>query len=255
MNPMFAFVLLREFQRPPLEKVFQSLEENWDMTEAVVLQPTLPADADLPPFDAFRIEEVDVLILAENETLEAEDVEESCRLAWYWPNALQEIAGYQAHLTVVLPHPPQNPVERAAILTQVTAAVADASQAVAVIWPQAGLIHRAADFLNSARQMGPGQYPLELWIGFHGEREDDETLTFFTRGMRSFSLPEIEVYRTSKDPQFVYERVFNIAHYLIENGPVIHDGETVGMSEDEQYEVKIGPSQLEPTIRALQVQM
>lgn len=255
MNPLVSFLLLSKVEKPPLENVFRSLKENWGFTDVQPLEPNVPAVGDIPPFEAFDLDGTTVVLLWEDQPLDHDDVAESCARAWYWPEAAQAIQGYQGHLTVVVPQPPEDPLERSMFLTRVTAALAEATEAIAVIWPPAGLIHKREDFLNSARQMGPGQFPLELWVSFQGEMNEDHTLTFYTRGMKSFSLPEIEVYHTVREPQFVYERVYNIAYYLLENGPVIHDGETVGMSEDEHYHVTIGRSQLDPELRTLQVEM
>ena len=256
MEPPLAMVLLRSPTKPSLEKLDEALQANWEglpaLEEALV---ALPPDMDLPPFQAIRIGDTVAFILSEDDPVPKEDLELACLSAWYWPDAHEAIDKHTAHLVVVLPEPPQDPLERYILLTQITAALAQITDSVAVFWPRSLLVHKPEDFINSARQMGPGQFPLELWVAFHGEIEEDQTLTLFTRGMAAFSLPEIEVYNTRQQPQFVYERVYNIAYYLLENGPVIHDGETVGMSQDEQYKVRIGPSRLEPRIRALQVEM
>jgi hypothetical protein len=38
------------------------------------------------------------------------------------------------------------------------------------------------------------------------------------------------------------EQAFKIAHYLLENGPILEDGETVDLFDDEQVLVRFGPS-------------
>ncbi|MGB9688757.1 DUF4261 domain-containing protein [Thermogutta sp.] len=256
MEPPLAMVLLKHPAKPSLEKLQEAIRANWEDVPPVEEAPvSLPPDVDLPPFQAMRMGDTVAFILSEAEPIPEEDLEPACLSAWYWPDAQKAVKEHTAHLVVILPEPPQDPLERYIILTQITAALAQITDSVAVFWPRALLVHKPEDFINSARQMGPGQFPLELWVGFHGEVDEDQTLTLFTRGMAAFSLPEIEVYNTRQQPQFVYERVYNIAYYLLENGPVIHDGETVGMNEDERYKVRIGPSRLEPRIRALQVEM
>ena len=46
--------------------------------------------------------------------------------------------------------------------------------------------------------------------------------------------------------QDLFESVSNIAHYLIQSGPVIADGNTVGGSEEERLLVRHRPSMINP---------
>ena len=56
---------------------------------------------------------------------------------------------------------------------------------------------------------------------------------------------DIEVDRCKMDLETLFEFVSNIAHYLIQSGPVIADGNTVGGSEEERILVRHLPSMIE----------
>ena len=66
----------------------------------------------------------------------------------------------------------------------------------------------------------------------------DDEIGLYTLGMSQFGLMDIEVDRCKMDLEDLFEFVSNIAHYLIQSGPVIEDGNTVGGSADERILVR-----------------
>ena len=56
---------------------------------------------------------------------------------------------------------------------------------------------------------------------------------------------DIEVEQTEMEPSDLFEFVSNIAHYLIQSGPVIADGNTVGGSAEERILVRHLPSMVD----------
>jgi hypothetical protein len=67
----------------------------------------------------------------------------------------------------------------------------------------------------------------------------------YTLGMRQFGLMEIEVDRSDKSVQELFEFIANIAHYLIQSGPVIADGNTVGGTPEQRILVHHRPSMVD----------
>jgi len=57
-------------------------------------------------------------------------------------------------------------------------------------------------------------------------------------GLSQFGLNEIEVTPCDWCPDDVLKLVFNVARYLIQSGPVINDGDTVGGDENERIVVR-----------------
>jgi hypothetical protein len=64
---------------------------------------------------------------------------------------------------------------------------------------------------------------------------------------------EIEVDRCTMNLQELFEFVGNIAHYLIQSGPIIEDGNTVGGSEEERILVRNRPSMIDPNRRVYKI--
>lgn len=71
--------------------------------------------------------------------------------------------------------------------------------------------------------------------------------------MSQFGLMEIEVDRCRMDLEKLFEFVSNIAHYLVQSGPVIADGNTVGGSEEDRILVRHGLSMIDQERRVYKI--
>jgi hypothetical protein len=58
--------------------------------------------------------------------------------------------------------------------------------------------------------------------------------------MRQFALIEMEVDESSWDAEVLTEFAYNIAHYLVQSGPVIENGDAVGASNEQRIVVEYG---------------
>lgn len=50
-----------------------------------------------------------------------------------------------------------------------------------------------------------------------------------TRGLRSFTLPEVDHLPSGEDAEAVYNRLINLSTYLLTNGPMLKSGDTIGI--------------------------
>lgn len=255
-DTLFAIVLLKDPDSVSLPRMAELFRAQWpdaaEISEEDSEPIPNPEGALLIPF---MINDTPAFVVVEHEPISPEDLELAILTAWYWPEAAQAAQKSRGFAMVALVNPSADPLEKTTLLTQLTAALAKTCDSLAVFWPSANLLHDPEAFFSSATAITENTYPLELWVGFHAEREPDDTVSFFTRGMMNFDLPEIEVYHSSRDLQFIYEHVYNIAHFLLENGPVIKDGETVGTAETERFLVTVAPSRFDSRIKTMQIDM
>lgn len=84
--------------------------------------------------------------------------------------------------------------------------------------------------------------PLHLWIDFRLAGERKGTISLFTTGMAAFGHMEIEIWESHEKPRDVYDIGVNIAHYLLDRGPVLKDGQTIGMSPEQRLRIRLLPS-------------
>ena len=249
VRPLVAMVALRDKVLPPASRVLE------------LLQDTL---REIPPVSVIK-ETEDRMTLAlgdatatlslEAAPIEAEGLQVACRTAWYWPEATERFRGHAAHVPVVLLAEDEDRVNAALVLTSLVAAVAASSSAVGVYWAASGLVQPPEAFISSCQEGDEELLPLNLWIDFRLVEADDGAYSLGTTGLEDFGLPEIEVPPSRHTPELVLERAFKMAHYLLENGPILEDGETVELSDEEKLVVHFGPSMWDPSLSVLRLEI
>jgi hypothetical protein len=149
---------------------------------------------------------------------------------------------HATHLIVTIAGEGQ-PLDRIRLLTMVTAAiVATCPQTVGVFWTEAGLVPQPPLFREFATEMLPDGWPVHIWVDFRAGQGPDGKMMGFTHGMGSLGHMDFETQNSSESPGELRERLITLCGYVLEHGPVIRDGDTVGQDAREKIQVKYGPS-------------
>lgn len=253
-DAIMAMVILKDPESVSVARMAEFYGQHWPDEEPIEVLPPFPIrEGAIFPF---IIGKKIGFVMPGQEPVADDDLQMLCEEAWYWPEAEEQLRQQKACVLIGMETSSSvDRLEQVILLTRLTACVAMTSDALGVLWINGPLVHEPQIFFRCAESMSEDHLPVELWIVFHAELGDDNTITFFTRGLASFDLPELEVYDSRRDPQFIYERLFDTAHYLLLNGPVIQDGDTCGSSVDERFPVTIGPSRIEPELKVIQIKM
>lgn len=147
-----------------------------------------------------------------------------------WPDWKKEAATWKSHVIVTLTGAPNSfEARKAGVQTVLGAAAALAGHAgaSAVGWSGSLLFHGAASAVQllKAAPIPPGIVVRTLWRHSAMGSNIPEART---QGLRLFGLPEIEHTATGEEVTTLYNRILNLATYLIQRGDVIADGSTVG---------------------------
>ena len=70
----------------------------------------------------------------------------------------------------------------------------------------------------------------------------DGTIGLFTTGLGPLGHMEIEIPRIDMPAGVLREWLVNIMYYLLENGPVLKHGQTIGMSAEQKIRISHSPS-------------
>jgi hypothetical protein len=149
------------------------------------------------------------------------------RFAWYWPDAWEVLSKHKGHLLASVSGG-ADARRRAALHGQLVAAVIDATKdAVAVHWASSDSLWPAA---LVAQNIAPGDRkpPMLFCVAIKLSRDADGGVSGATRGLAAFGLMEIEAGGFKGDPRQLNGLMLDLAGYLIEAGPVIEDGDTIG---------------------------
>ena len=67
-----------------------------------------------------------------------------------------------------------------------------------------------------------------------------------TTGLSAFVDREIEFQPSAKPPDLLASRLIGTIRYLLAKGPVLNDGDTLGISENERIRVRLVASEIRP---------
>jgi hypothetical protein len=171
------------------------------------------------------------------------DLDEACATSVLWPNAEATLRTHSMHMVVAVTGE-ASAIERSRLLTQIIASLIQCVPPLSgVYWGAAGLVISPAMFREFATEILPEGPPLHMWVNFRVGRNDKGTTSGFTRGLAALDLMDIETDSSIDSPSELRERLESIAGYLLGNGLVIADGDSLGESETEKIRVVYAPSQ------------
>jgi hypothetical protein len=175
------------------------------------------------------------------------ELEGPCSTAWWWPDATQQLRKHKAHLVVSFRTSMDDPIGARLELTSLISAAAKCTDAIGVYWGEGTVVWPTSDWIAMCQRMSREFLPLDLWIDFRVRREDDQTCCGFTTGLKSLGHTEIEVHGSISDPKSIRSNMWNAAHHLLDHGPVLKDGDTIGFERDQRIQISHVPSMLEQT--------
>src|SRR5689334_4311590 len=98
-------------------------------------------------------------------------------------------------------------------------------------------------FINMADEFNsPQTLPLHLWVDARIFRNQDGTIGLFTTGLAALGHMEIEIPHIDMPPGDLREWLMNIVLYVVQNGPVLKHGQTIGMSAEQKIKIRHAPS-------------
>lgn len=226
-----AFVALRDDQ-PAVSA--SALADYISATWSSVPAPT-NAKADGNTI-AFRIGEADVVYGLMPEPMPWSDLEGPCSTSWLWSDAATAMKEHRSH-SIVTVSSQGDAVQRTKVFTYATAAMLATCDSVGVFWYAASLVVSPELFCQFAAVMLPETLPLFVWLDLRVWQNEDGTSSGFTAGMSALGHMEFETEQCPESVGDLRERFVGLASYLLENGPVIENGDTVGEGKSERIRV------------------
>lgn len=86
--------------------------------------------------------------------------------------------------------------------------------------------------------------PIPAWIKATGYQNNDNSYYIYTLGLKEYGLREFEIESYKGNMSDGYFYILDLASYVLTNGPVIKDGDTVGGSPEEKIKAKYKKSTL-----------
>lgn len=197
-----------------------------------------------------------ITVLFIDKPIPEEALSNAIRVDRMWPEAAQRLATHRAHAIVATLSEAEGFEQArtgAQTVTLAAAALCALMPTIGVYWDAGDTVVEASRFRESAQAMTQGRIPADMWIQFlwldgpktpAGER----TLAVVTTGLAPFVGREIEFQPAPLPPAVIAERVLGTIVYLLMNGPVLNDGDTLGVSESERIRTRHRPSGQRPNL-------
>lgn len=232
--PMFS-----EVPRLSAEDIERHYLSTWKDCKEFVSNPS-----DDGPL-TFEIDGSLVAVLMIDQPIPWTDLSGPCETSVLWKNATKEVGEHKAHLIVtVMRNEELNPVQVSILLTQITSSILSTCEySIGVYWPNATLVVPKLIFIDFSEQVLPKGPPVHIWVDFRVGPSEEDGSSGFTTGLAALGLMEIEAVNVPETVSGLKDRLTGIADYLISNGPVIKDGDTVGEDKDEFIRVVFGTSE------------
>ena len=171
------------------------------------------------------------------------NLEGPCETSLLWPNAAAEVQAHTSHWVIAVASY-DTPVEQATLLTKVISSFMDVTPGtIGVYWGAATLLVPRNIFIEMAEEFLPDSPAMYLWVDYRIWPNPNGTSSGFTMGMRSLGHMEFVCENFPMPPGELWDQLVNFGSYVVENGPVLKDGDTIGGDADEQILVKYSKSQ------------
>lgn len=230
MSISISMVALGKNAKVSAQRIRREWEKNW---------PEMPAPGEPEKKEgtlAFRVGDADVIYGLMPAPIPWSDLEGPCQSSWLWPDAASEMQAHEKHMIVTV-SADGDAIERLKVLTQATSALAASCDAsVGIYWCDSQVVMSPEMFRDFAVTLLPDELPLYIWVDFRVGKKEGRTAGF-TTGLSALGHMEIETRSSEEPPGELRERMFGLANYLIESGPVIQDGDTIGEDADERIKV------------------
>lgn len=138
----------------------------------------------------------------------------------------------------------------AIIVLIITTAIAQELDPAGIYWVPSELFLGAESFIRGNRHLLPKTLPITYLVKprwYKDERCAQDGL--ITQGLANFVDREIDYPSGNEDEAGMWNRALNLATYLIVNGPVIKNGDTIGSAEEERISVHLAERNGTPTYR------
>lgn len=163
-----------------------------------------------------------------------EDLEGPCMTSWLWKEAKEDLKNHKKHIIISWLAKNKEPAEICKIVSQITASVLEEVNGIGVYWSSACLVNKKDVFCNMVYDINEMGLPLFLWIDFRIEKHTSGELNVITYGLDKFNLMELEIIKSTKSFEELIDFSLSIVRYLIANGNVINDGDTLGEDENQR---------------------
>lgn len=151
-----------------------------------------------------------------------------------WREAVAMTKQHRAHMIVAVMNHDGNSIEAASFFTDVMNLCSIETDALGIY--TTGTVYQPAFYHEWAEKLRTSEMPIPLWV-YLGLIQDENGTSGYTYGLTEFGRDEIEVIGNSHSLQEIYDFLYNVCDWMLEEGMYFCDGETLSFTSDERLTV------------------
>jgi len=159
----------------------------------------------------------------------------AAQFAHWWPDALSDIARSKAHFIVSCSWQKYSRLEAHMRQLILVRELIEQLPVIGVLWGSS--LTQTDIFKSEFTSTQEDGTPFSLWVLIQYSKQPNGNLLISTLGMRDFGAMEIET-ESSLPWDQAFDLVRNVGSYILAEGPVIKDGDTIGLSEEQKVRVR-----------------
>lgn len=257
MSRFLAFIALKESGDVTGQSLLKKVRSN--LADDVVSKMLSSDNADNAML--LDVDGVTVTVMAVDQPLPQQEYADPLSLERQWKDARDDLGKSPSHVIVstlaeVASH--EDALKAAKIVTIIVAAVTQCVPSIGVVWTNGHRVVPAEVFQSESTKIAKGELPFFSWVNLIFLRgpdtaEGNPTTAVLTKGMEPFIGREIEFLPTTMVPGEAAKRVIGLAEYLLQQGPIVGDGETIGLTQDEMINVSFADEGQRPDVPIMQL--
>lgn len=232
-----GFLLLKENRYDP-SRILAALQRDWGIVPDSGEAPTIAEDSLM-----FNVNGLLCSVALMPAPLPNNEAEQNAAFNYFWPEAVATVRQHQAHLLVVvmpLGNDAATPITVMSLYSKLVCACLADDNALGIY--TSGTVFAPDFYQDMCNALRHGELPIMAWI-FIGVYYllDEDGSNAYTIGLEQFGKMELEILASRHDVSELHVFLCSICDYLIANDVTLHDGETIGFSEDEKLAITRSP--------------
>lgn len=231
-----GFVLLNSSEFD-IEQLKSHLQQDWNITvsDAEKEEDQAESDSDGPPPLVFEAEGCMLAVSFINAPVPDDEAVRNAASNYLWPQAAQVAETHVAQLIVAVFKREASQLDAAAVYTKLVSSCLKLPNAIGIY--TSGTVFQPEFYQEVTENMKQeGQFPL-LNLIYFGLLRTENGVSGYTIGLQNFGKDEIEVLDSSYEPADLRDFLADIAWYIISADVTLHDGETIGFSEEQKLAI------------------
>jgi len=188
-----------------------------------------------PDFPMMLVTEGDLVIGIRVDAPFSWPIESMAQFAYWWPDALKDVARNTSFVSVVCSWSRHSRLDAHIRHLVLVRELVEQLPVIGVIW--GSVLIQPSVLKAEFNRLEQRELPFSVWVLIQFSKQPNGNILISTIGMRDFGQMEIETESTLPLDQ-TFDLVRKFGSYIIAKGPIVKDGETVGLTETQRIKVR-----------------